>query len=129
MIGKFEEKDFMCQVFESLMDFTPKKMARLRGYLGEELFNMYFKYGQELISKYQNFRMATDIFKKCKAIGVKLGMKNLDVVEDKIRDINSKFEFRNYENDGFMDQPRQQEKTNMKTYVLMKKGDSCVRES
>lgn len=53
--------------------------------------------------------MATEVFKKCKAIGVKLGMKNLDMVEDKIRDINSKFESpRNYENDGFRD-PNMQE--------------------
>ena len=45
LIGRFEEKDFMCQVFESLLEFTPKKMARLRGNLGQELFNLYLKYG------------------------------------------------------------------------------------
>lgn len=73
--------------------------------------------------------MATEVFKKCKAIGVKLGMKNLDMVEDKIRDINSKFESpRNYENDGFRD-PNMQEKTNMKTYVLMKKGDQFLKQN
>jgi hypothetical protein len=71
--------------------------------------------------------MGLDVFKKCKIIGQELGFKDLEVITDKIREIDERYECKNYQSgSGFKESG--EKKTNMKTYVLMKKGDELFKD-
>ena len=59
------ELDFVCEVYLSLFNSIHDKMENLKNNIGNQLFNSYFKYGQELQGRYGNKKMALKVFNKC----------------------------------------------------------------
>lgn len=96
LIQRARDGALLCTLLEIIYENVHKKMHRLKGYLGKELYHIYYKMSCDIIECKGDLENAYRYLKQCRTISKELGMNDNQVIEMKLGEIDK---IRNRRND------------------------------